>query len=64
MRIKVDTSRCVGHARCFAIAPEVYELNDDGYNVTEERDVAPQLELAARRGAKACPERVITIIEE
>lgn len=64
MRVKVDTSRCVGHARCFAIAPEVYNLNADGYNDTEIRIIPEELELLARRGAKACPERVITIIED
>ncbi len=63
MRIRVDTNRCSGHARCRAAAPEVYELDELGYNVTSEQTVAPGLEEASRRGAEACPEQAITIEE-
>jgi ferredoxin len=63
MRIKVDTARCTGHARCIAVAPRVYVLNDDGYNDTAEIDVqsGSEAEAEAIRGAKACPERAITV---
>ena len=64
MRFKVNTSLCSGHARCVAVASDVYKLNEDGYNETPEGEVAPGLEDIARRGAKACPERAITIIED
>ena len=64
MKVKVDTERCVGHARCAAVAPEVFELDDDGFNVTAEQEIDPALEKQARRGARACPERVITIEED
>lgn len=63
MRIHVDTDRCSGHARCRALAPEVYELDELGYNVTPSKEVAPELEAAARRGAEACPEQAITVEE-
>lgn len=61
MRIHVDTERCSGHARCRALAPEVYELDDLGYNVTPAKVVPPELENAARRGALACPEQAISV---
>jgi len=35
MRVHVDVEKCTGHARCWSLAPEVYELDDLGYNVTE-----------------------------
>ena len=60
MRIHVDTERCSGHARCRALAPEVYELDDLGYNITPEMIVPPELETAARTGAQACPEQAIS----
>jgi ferredoxin len=63
MRYNVDIKKCTGHARCVATAPEVYQLDDDGYNVTEEGQVAAGFEDVARRGARSCPERAITIIE-
>ena len=64
MHIKVDTALCSGHARCVAKAPNVYVLNSDGYNETPESDVKPGFEAEARRGAMACPERAIAIIDD
>ena len=64
MRISVDTNRCSGHARCRAVAPEVYELDELGYNVTPQQTVPAGLEEASRRGAEACPEQAITVEEE
>jgi ferredoxin len=64
MKIRIDKARCAGHARCAAIAPEIYVLDDDGYISVEEIDVPAGKEDIARRGARACPERVITVVEE
>lgn len=64
MKIKVDVESCVGHARCAAIAPDVFVLDDDGFNVTPEKVIPPELEAQAQRGADACPEMAITIVEE
>jgi ferredoxin len=61
MRVHVDVEKCTGHARCWSLAPEVYELDDLGYNVTPVKDVPPELEEAARKGALACPELAITV---
>jgi ferredoxin len=53
--------RCVGHARCAAVAPDVYELDDEGYNRTPEKIVGADKRESALRGKRACPERVITV---
>lgn len=63
MKIRINKAACVGHARCAAVAPEIYELDDDGYIKAEEIDVPPGKEDSARRGARACPERIITVEE-
>ncbi|MCU1456504.1 MAG: ferredoxin [Actinomycetia bacterium] len=63
MRITVDTEACTGHALCLANAPDVFVLDDLGYNVTPAGEVAPELEEQARRGALSCPEMAITIEE-
>ncbi|MFD9666305.1 MULTISPECIES: ferredoxin [Rhodococcus] len=56
---------CTGHARCFELADDVYELDDNGYNVDINRtvDVAPGQEASAVLGAHSCPERAIEIEE-
>jgi ferredoxin len=63
MKIQIDKARCVGHARCAAVAPGIYQLDDDGYIAVEEIEVPPGQEAIARRGARACPERIITVVE-
>jgi ferredoxin len=64
MKVVVDTNKCSGHARCAATAPEFYELNSDGYIGFAEKEVTAGMETFARRGARACPERAITIVEK
>jgi len=61
MKVKVNVADCVGHARCAAVAPEVYELDDSGFNVTAEKEVDETLREAAIRGMQACPERIIHV---
>ena len=64
MKIRVDTTICSGQARCAAAAPAVYSLDDEGYNSTDERDVADAQLAAASRGALACPEGAITLLDD
>ncbi len=64
MKIRINKTACVGHARCAAIAPELFVLDDDGYIAVTEIDVPPGQEALARRGARACPERIIVVEED
>jgi ferredoxin len=64
MKVRIDKSACVGNARCWAVSGELFPLDDDGYIQVEEIDVPPGMEDLARRGARACPERVIEIVED
>ncbi|BFM07768.1 ferredoxin [Halioxenophilus aromaticivorans] len=64
MKIRIDKDACVGNARCYAISEELFELNDEGYIAVTEVEVPPELEGLARRGARACPEKIIQIIED
>jgi ferredoxin len=63
MKVIVATEKCQGHARCYAVAPDVFELDEYGYNQTAETDVAPELEAQARLGADSCPEHAIKTVE-
>lgn len=64
MRIEVDAERCQGHAMCVLKGPDIYELDDSGYNRMAVVEVRKGLEEQARRGAGACPERAIRILED
>lgn len=64
MRIIVKTSACVGHARCNHVAPELFQLDDNGYIATTSFEVSQGLEALAQRGVRACPERALSIAIE
>jgi ferredoxin len=64
MRIKLDTDRCTGHGRCYALGAPVFEADDDGYCMMPAEEVPAGLEDAARRGVLNCPERALSIVDE
>jgi ferredoxin len=64
MKIRIDKAGCVGNARCAAVAPELFPLDENGYIQVAEIEVPPGMEEDARRGAAACPERIILIEED
>jgi ferredoxin len=63
MRVRVDEHLCSGHALCKSHGPDVYVLDELGYNKTPADDVPAELWEQARRGALACPESAITLEE-
>jgi ferredoxin len=64
MKIRIDKAACVGNARCAAVAPELFPLDENGYILVEQIDVPAGQEQLARRGARACPERIILVEED
>jgi ferredoxin len=64
MRIRIEKSACVGNARCAAVAGDLYPLDDDGYIAVDQIDVPAGEEQLARRGARACPERIIFVEDD
>ena len=63
MKVVVDGDRCTGHGRCYILAPDVYDADDDGYSVPGELKVPVGQEAKARQGAANCPEEAIEVIE-
>jgi len=66
VKVKIDENLCSGHGRCWVTAKEFYKLDANGYNAERGQlvPVPKELEAAARLGARKCPERAITIIEQ
>jgi ferredoxin len=65
LKVRVDRERCQGHARCNALAPELFDLDDLG-NAHEIGDgsVPVELESKAWLAQANCPEQAIDVIEE
>ena len=65
MKIVIDTDKCEGHNRCYAIAPELIEVDDYGYaSAAGDGTVPPELEEKARLAVDNCPEFAVTVIED
>jgi ferredoxin len=64
MRVRVDENKCQGHNRCYALAPELFDVDDYGQaHEIGDGQVAPDLEDKARLAFANCPEFAITIEE-
>ena len=62
MRVHVDQEKCQGHNRCFAIAPELFDVDDLGQShELNDGIVLPDQEDKARLAAAICPEYAIVI---
>jgi ferredoxin len=64
MKVHVDPEKCQGHNRCFAIAPELFDVDDLGQShEIGDGDVPSGLEEKARLAMANCPEFAISIEE-
>ena len=43
MRVIVDHDRCEAYGRCFAVAPALFDVDDDGYSVIDEITGPPEI---------------------
>ena len=64
MKVKVDPGICAGFSACLAIAPEGFELHDDGYAVVRVVEVPKEFEEAVRKAVSQCPSSAISIVED
>ena len=62
MKVVVDADKCQGHNRCYLIAPELFDVDDEGYAVLVGDGTVPTgLEEKARLAVDNCPEYAITV---
>jgi ferredoxin len=61
MRVVVDTDMCTGHGRCYTLAPEVFEADDNGHSSVISVEIPESLRDKALIGRDNCPERAISI---
>ena len=65
MRVHLDSEKCQGHNRCYALAPELFDVDDFGQAVLLiDGEIPVELEGKARLTAANCPEYAIKIVEE
>ena len=64
MKVQVNSEICAGFGICLGIAPEVFELHDDGYAIVLVSEVKPADEDAMRRAASQCPAQAIILSDD
>jgi ferredoxin len=60
--VRIDREKCQGHARCHALAPQLFELDEFGSAKEKSRGPVPvELEDKAFVAQSNCPEGAIVI---
>ena len=61
IRISIDPVACDGYAYCAELLPEAIDLDEWGYPMVDGRPLPAELVDRARRAARDCPRRAITL---
>ena len=63
MRIKADFDLCKGHANCMGEAPEVFQVDDNGYLTILQEKPPEALREAVELAVKYCPTGALSLEE-
>jgi ferredoxin len=61
VKVDVDRDRCVGSGTCEALAPAVFEVDDDGVLTVLREEPAEEEESDVRDAVAACPTRALSL---
>ena len=64
MKVRVDLEKCVGHGRCYELAPDVYAEDERGHCRLLHDTVSGELAEQACLGAENCPEDAIEVEDD
>ena len=61
MKMRLNKPACAGHALCNGFDEELFPLDDSGYSLVEEHELAPAEIDVAQRAAQTCPEGALLL---
>lgn len=61
MKIRVDRELCEGNSVCVALAPALFDLDDDNMAVLLVENPAAEAMAEAERAANGCPREAIAL---
>ncbi len=64
MKVVVDFDACASNAVCMGIAPEVFEVRDDGYLYILNETPGEDLRAKMVEAVNGCPTGAISIVED
>lgn len=62
MKVEVDFSKCTGLGICESLAPEFFEVNDDGDLVLLKEDISDDELQSVEESVAGCPTEALRII--
>jgi len=65
MWISIDANKCMGHGRCYTVAPDLLSDDEEGFVAQRGQtwEVPDGLLGQAQEAAENCPEAAITVME-
>ena len=64
MRVRLEKSKCVGHAQSYAVDPDLFPIDESGYSILEDHEVPAEDADLIRDGVASCPEMALVIDED
>ncbi|KAA8965837.1 ferredoxin [Mycobacterium sp.] len=61
IHVAVDAERCVGHGRCYTLAPDVFDADEVGHCIVRVAQVGEALREQAVNAEQNCPEQAIML---
>lgn len=55
MKVKVNSDACIGCGACTAIAPDIFEINDEGISEAKVNEVMEDEVDNAKEAIESCP---------
>jgi ferredoxin len=64
MKCRVDRDKCTGLGICESLAPDYFEVDDDGDLVQLKEVVSPEDLQAVREAIDGCPTEALSLVED
>jgi ferredoxin len=61
VKIEIDYDKCIGIGSCESIAPDIFEVGDDGQVKVKIDDPDASYEATLREAEASCPTGAITV---
>ncbi len=63
MRVEVDRARCTGHGICESVAPDVFEVRDDGSLRIADADRPGSDRVRMMSAVTQCPAAALRLVD-
>lgn len=64
MKVKVDMDLCESNALCVALAPHIFEMDDEDYMHIVKEDVSAEDLEVVKRAVAVCPRSALSLHED